>query len=221
MTTTELQQWLNQHGAALDVDGVCGPQTRDAIKFVFTNRAAPEVNDADITVLASRLGCTQKQLRAVAKVESGGKAFDDQGRPKILFERHIFSRLTNHKYDTASFSNPSGGGYNESSWEKLVQAACRNADAAFSSASWGKFQVMGMHWEVLGYPSPIDMAYSTVLSEAASYKMLARFIEKNGMKEALAKISTNPADNVPFASRYNGKSFRMFKYDTKLAEAMA
>ena len=221
MNSEQLQLWLNAHGASLVVDGQCGMKTRDAIKEVFANPHAPAVNDADILALASRLGCTTKQLRAVAKVESGGKAFDDQGRPKILFERHIFSRLTNHLFDVTPYSNPRGGGYNENSWAKLTEAACKNADAAFSSISIGKFQIMGMHWSLLGYPSPIDMAYEAVKSEAGSYDMLVRFIEKNNMKGALQRISTNPRDNVAFASRYNGPSFRTFRYDGKLAEAMA
>ena len=221
MTPLKLQLWLNAHGAALVVDGQCGPKTRDAIKAVFANPHAPAVNDADITVLASRLGCTPKQLKAVSIVESGGKAYDDQGRPKILYERHIFSRLTKHIHDTTAFSNPKGGGYNDSSWDKLVNAACKDADAAFASCSWGKFQIMGMHWRLLGYSSPIDMAYETVKSEAASYEMLARFIEKNNMKGALQRLSTNPSDNVAFASSYNGPAFRNFKYHEKLARAMA
>lgn len=221
MTAEHFQMWLNAHGANLKVDGQCGAQTRKAIMDVFINIHAPAVIDADIQALAMRLGCSVKQLKAVSIVESGGSAYDDQGRPKILFERHIFSRLTNRLWDTTSFSNPKGGGYNESSWGKLVNAACKNAEAAFSSISIGKFQIMGMHWSLLGYPSPIDMAYEAVKSEAASYEMLARFIEKNNMKGALQRISTDPADNVAFASRYNGAGFKKFKYDEKLAQAMA
>lgn len=220
MSPTELQEWLNTHGAALVVDGHPGALTRKAILSVFTNACAPAVTDADIATLAARLGCTVKQLRAVSKVESGGAGFDDKGRPKILFERHLFHRLTDGRWSPCAFSQSKGGGYSESSWEKLSLAACRDADAAFSAVSWGKFQVLGMHWSVLGYPSPIDMAYSTVTSEAAHYEMLARFIEKNGLKDELQALSADPADNVAFAKRYNGPTYSKFKYDQKLAEAM-
>lgn len=221
MTSAAFQLWLNAHGASLAVDGQCGPATRDAIRAVFANPHAPAVTDMDILVLASRLDCMTKQLKAVSIVESGGKAFDDQGRPKILFERHYFWRLTHGTHGITPFSNPSGGGYNESSWDKLVYAACKDVDAAFASVSWGKFQVMGAHWRALGYPSPLEMAYSCVESEAAHYEMLARFIEANGLKPALQALSANPADNVAFAKSYNGPSFKKFAYDQKLAKAMA
>lgn len=221
MTGTELQQWLNAHGATLIVDGKPGPATRAAIMDVFANDCAAAVTDADIAHIAKRLGCSTKQLKAVAKVESGGAAFDKQGRPKILFERHLFHRLTGGKWSPSSFSQNAGGGYGEPSWDKLTLAACKDADAAFSAASWGKFQVLGMHWKHLGYPSPIELAYSTVTSEAAHYELLARFIEVNNLKPYVCKLSTNPRDNVDFARRYNGPAYRRFAYDAKLAEAMA
>lgn len=221
MTAADLQHWLNAHGQSIAVDGNPGPQTRAAILAAFTNRAASEISDGDIAILASRLGCTVKQIKAVARVESGGSAFDAMGRPKILFERHYFWKITEGRHGKTSFSNPQGGGYNESSWDKLTRAACLDPAAAFASASWGRFQIMGAHWKLLGYPSSLEMAYSTVISEAAHYEMLARFIEKNDMKSALAALSVHPSDNEPFASRYNGPNFKKFRYDEKLAVAMA
>lgn len=221
MTVAELQQWLNTHGQSVSVDGDCGPVTRAALIAAFTNRSAPEINPDDILNLAMRLGCTVKQLVAVSKVESGGSAFDDKGRPKILFERHLFHRFTAGKYGIRVWSNPKGGGYNEDSWEKLTQAACRDVDAAFAAVSWGKFQVLGSHWRVLGYPSALELAYSTVTSEAGHYELLARYIEKNNLKPALCALSPKASDNVAFASRYNGPAYKKFRYDEKLAVAMA
>lgn len=220
MTVAELQHWLNAHGQTVATDGVGGPMTRAAIGAAFTNRCAAQVSDADIKLLANRLGCTEKQIKAVARVESGGSAFDSMGRPKILFERHYFFRLTNGKHGLTPFSQPKGGGYNESSWDKLTRAACLDPEAAFSSASWGKFQVMGAHWKGLGYISALEMAYSAVTSEAAHYEMLARFIEKNNLTSALRRLSTKASDNEAFAKLYNGPSFKKFRYDEKLAVAM-
>jgi hypothetical protein len=220
MTAEQLQTWLNEHGATLVIDGDPGRLTRDAILTVFTNDRAPAVTGEDITRLAQRLGCSEKQLRAVSKVESGGAGFDGQGRPKILFERHLFHRLTDGKWSPSSFSQSKGGGYSDPSWGKLTAAACKDADAAFAACSWGKFQVLGMHWSVLSYPSPIYMAYTTVTGETAHYEMLARFIEANGLKDELRALSTNPEDNRAFARRYNGPKYETFKYHYKLADAM-
>lgn len=220
MNATELQQWLNAHGAALVVDGQPGALTREAIPKVFTNTCAAAMTDADIAALAARLGCSTKQIRAVSIVESSGGGFDKQGRPKILFERHLFHRLTDGAYSSTDFSQEKGGGYSQDSWDKLTRAACKDADAAFGAASWGKFQVLGLHWRALGYPSSIEMAYSAVTGEPAHYEMLARYIETNGLKPALRALSTNPADCAAFAKGYNGPAFRKFAYDVKLAKAM-
>jgi len=69
-------------------DGKWGPKSRAALLDHFTNVNAPAVSDADIQAIAQRLGCTVKQVNAVAKVESAGGGFDKTGKPKILFERH-------------------------------------------------------------------------------------------------------------------------------------
>lgn len=221
MTPIDFQRWLAAHGQAVIADGMIGPKTRQAILDVFANPCAEAVGDADIALLATRLGCSTRQLRAVARVESGGTAYDATGKPKMLFERHKFHHLTNGAYSVTNYSNPKGGGYEENSWNKLAMAAGKDAEAAFAAASWGKFQVLGMHWRALGYPSPLELAYSTVTSEAAHYEMLARYVEHFGLKQAIGQISTDPKDNEMFARLYNGPQFKNFAYDQKLAKAMA
>jgi hypothetical protein len=220
VTIKEFQAWLNAHGASLAVDGVAGAQTKRAVLSVFANKQAPAASNADIAVIAARIGCTPKQVRAVAAVESGGSAFDAIGRPKILFERHYFHRLTEGKWSITEYSNPSAGGYAADSWLKLADAAARDPWAAFQSASWGKFQVMGAHWKALGYDSPLDMAWAMRESEMAHYDALARFVKVNGLADDMARLSTNPADNVGFARKYNGPGYAKYAYDQKLARAM-
>jgi len=51
--------------------------------------------------------------------------------------------------------------------------------------------------------------------------MLARYVERNNLKPALANLSTNADDNIAFAAAYNGAGFRKFDYHSKLARAMA
>lgn len=220
MTPTDLQSWLNTHGATLVVDGSFGPTSRKALEAVFTNPCADATTDADMKVFADRLGCSVKQLKAVSLVESGGSGFDNKGRPKILFERHLFHRFTNGKFSVSAYSNSSGGGYKDDSWAKLGEAASKSVFAAFEAVSWGKFQVLGMWWDELGYASPVEMAYSAVTSEDAHYEMLVRYIEHNKMQGAVRAISTNAATNVAFAKGYNGPAFSKYNYDTKLAKGM-
>ena len=221
MTPTDLQLWIAAHGQPLVADGQFGPASRKALTAAFTNTCADGTSDADIEIFAKRLGCSPKQLRAVSKVESGGSGFDDKGRPKILFERHLFHRFTNGKHSVSACSNAKGGGYSECSWDKLGQAAGLSVFSAFEAVSWGKFQVLGMWWDELGYPSPVEMAYSCVTSEDAHYEMLIRYIELNKMQGAIRALSTNPANNVAFAKGYNGPAYSKYNYDQKLAKAMA
>lgn len=201
-------------------DGAWGPKSRDALLAHFTNLTAPSVTPEDIAFYAARLGCKIKQINAVAKVESAGGGYDKSGKPKILFERHWFHRLTGGKWSPTAFSQSVRGGYGESSWFKLSDACGRDPDAAFSSASWGKFQVMGGHWQKLGYPSPYAMAWTTVQSEADHYEMLIRYIEAFALTDELRALSANPETCRAFAKAYNGPSYAENDYHTKLAAAM-
>lgn len=202
------------------VDGQFGPKSMQALAAHFANTSAPAVNNNDLVAFASRLGCTVAQLKAVAAVESSGNAFDRQGRPRILFERHLFHRLTDGKWSPASYSQSAGGGYREDSWLKLAQACSKDLDAAFSACSWGKFQVLGLHWSKLGYDSPYALAHSCVIGEGEHYDLLARYVLTFGLVDALRSISTDEEDNRAFAHGYNGPSYRRFNYHAKLAKAM-
>lgn len=227
MNIAELQMWLGAHGQPVLINTSGWPETRAAIIAAFTNLHAPAVTDGEIEIIASRLACSTKQLRAIGRVESSGGGYDDQGRPKILFERHKFHLFTDGAFTPSIFSNPVGGGYATDSWEKLTLAACEDPLAAFAATSWGKFQVLGMHAcggypkaLDLGYPNPLEMAYSTVIGEAAHYEMMARYVEQAGLLPALRRISSHADDCRAFARGYNGSSYERFSYHEKLAMAM-
>ncbi len=72
----------------------------------FANYTGKEIAEADWTAAAKDLDCEAAVLKAIAKVESGGRsAFwrlnksDGAHIPAIMYERHYFSRLTKGKYD--------------------------------------------------------------------------------------------------------------------------
>lgn len=209
----EYTDWLDQSGAP---DGSLWERTI----AVLTNKEAPAVNDNDIAVFASRLGVTTKQINAVAKVESAGGGYTNSGLPKQLFERHYFHRLTDGKWTPSIFSQAKGGGYSSSdTWERFRLALDKDPWAAFQSASWGKFQVMGAHWIALGYPNPYAMVWTLAQSEADHYEMLCRFIEANNLTSKMRALSTDWRDCTAFARAYNGPAQK--GYDKRLAEAMA
>lgn len=210
-----------QAAVGAKADGIWGDGSRKALLNAFTNAAPAKLGAAEAKAFAARLKVTPKQLAAVAVVEAGGSGFDKAGRPKILFERHKFHKFTGGKYSVCAFSNPAPGGYDESSWDKLLGAIVTGAvDAAFMSCSWGKFQVMGEYWSDYHFKSPFALAFSTVASEAGHYELLCSYIEANHLQDEMAAISTNPETCRAFAKGYNGGSYVKFDYHTKLAAAM-
>jgi hypothetical protein len=157
MSVRDLQKFINAKGrASLAEDGVGGPMTRAAIIETFRNRAAPAITSRAIEAIAGRLGCTTRQLRAVAQVEGGGSGWDKDGLLACLWERHYLWRRV--RIAIPFLSNPRPGGYTidadkdgiNDSWEKLALAASRYPELAFECASFGKFQIMGAHWRALG-----------------------------------------------------------------------
>lgn len=216
MNISELQYAL---GTA--ADGKWGPNSKAALIAAFSNAHAPAIGSGALAAIAADLGCTVRQLQAVASVESSGGGFDKRGRPKILFERHLFHRLTDGRWSPTSFSQAAGGGYAEDSWAKLADACGRDPDAAFGACSWGKFQVLGLHAAKLGYANSFELAKSCVESEAAHYELLARYVRVFGLADELRQVSANPDDCRGFAAGYNGPSYRKFNYHARIAEAMA
>lgn len=221
MTPLQLQQWLNGHGQSIAADGKIGPGSSAAIVAAFTNTHAPAITEDQVTCFAKRLACAVKQLKAVTAVESARSGYDNSGRPKILFERHIFWRLTAGRFGTTVFSDPNYGGYSVDSWTKLTRACAVDPDAAFASASWGKFQVLGTYWHDFGYDAPIDLAYSTVTGEAGHYELFCRYIEHFELADELRALSNNPDDCRAFAKGFNGPAYERNNYHVKLAQAMA
>jgi hypothetical protein len=230
MTLAEFQQWLNAHGARnaagrlIGVDGLRGGETRAAILSTFANRRAAAVTGQDIARCAGRIGCTMKQVHAVATVESAGGGYQDDGLPKALYERHYFWKRI--KINIPLLSDPTPGGYTtdadrdgiNDNWEKIADAAMRNPIGGFESASFGKFQIMGAWAVKMGYANAIEFVYALSRSEAAHYDALVRFIDMAGLAPAMRRLSTNPADCLAFARGYNGKKQK--GYDSRLAEAM-
>ena len=121
--------------------------------FEFAGSAEP-LDDEAIEAAARKIGCQVAVVRAVIDVESRG-GFLGNNRPKILFERHYFSRLTQGKFDAShpQISNPVWGGYQGGAreYERLAQAMGLDRSAALRSASWGAFQVMGDNYQTCGF----------------------------------------------------------------------
>jgi len=162
----------------------------------------------------------------VVEVETAGITqgfgFRVDRRPQILFERHMFRKFTDGRFDGTApdVSGPAGGyGLLAEQYNKLEKAValCGKAkvgiEPALKSASWGMGQVMGFNHQAAGFKSAAAMVHAMVKSEDAQLAAMAGFLKTNGLGILLQK-----KDWAGFAKRYNGPSYWQNHYDVKLAE---
>lgn len=173
---------------------------------------------ADFAAAAEALGCGVAAIRAVARVESSRNAFDDLGRPTILYERHLFRRLTGGRFDRyPDLSNREAGGYGTfaSQYPKLERAYALDATAALSACSWGMFQILGMNHAAAGFDDVVAFVRALCRGESEHLRAFVSFIRAHaGMHIALR--ARNWAE---FARRYNGPEYHRNDYDQRLADA--
>ncbi|MBC2887510.1 N-acetylmuramidase family protein [Ochrobactrum sp. CM-21-5] len=179
-----------------------------------------------LTTMAQQANLDPAALLAVAEVESGGSAlFDVNGHkePAIRFEGHYFDRrLSGRLRDYAranGLSAPVAGQIRNpksqaARWLLLEQAIGLSRKAALESTSWGLGQVMGAHWEWLGYSAVDDLVAEARGSVAGQTRLMLRFIEKAELIDVM-----QACDWRNFARRYNGPAFARNRYDSRMAQA--
>ena len=211
-----------QKKSGLVVDGIYGTKTAQ----VLNGRSAGKLlKQSDLVKAAKELEAPLAAVQAVNEVESRGRGFIDDTRPVILFERHIFyRRLQAKKFDVNRLNksypgivNRSPGGYagGRLEYTRLSAAETIDASAAYESCSWGLFQVMGFHWERLGYESVIDFVSRQKRSEADQLETFVRFIKA----DTAVHKALQAQDWATFAKLYNGPNYKINMYDTKLERA--
>lgn len=188
-----------------------------AIRFekqfpAITRKEASRVLTSEqIKKSAETLGVEPAAMRAVIEVESSGGGFLDDGRPKILFEGHIFwQRLLRRKIDPAPLAKKHpdivypkwvktfyqrGAGEHE----RLERAKAIHEAAALESASWGLFQIMGMNYLSAGFGSVLKFVEAHEDSEEKHLEAFCNFIKNEKILPFL--INKEWKD---FAGRYNG-----------------
>ena len=251
----DLQKKLNVHGASLVADGDYGDATEDAVRAYQVKVGLVADGVAGTKTLASLIGGDCRQLlknqnlvnaakrldiplasvMAVNEVESLGAGFLDNGKPKILYERHIMYRqlarprtseddavaLQAHADDLATSQpnlvNPRAGGYagGTAEHQRLAHAKLIDDTCALESASWGAFQIMGFHAVRLGYCSVQDFAARMAKDENEQFEAFVRFLEAD---PALLKALKAKKWAV-FAKGYNGPDYQRNLYDIKLERA--
>ncbi|RZG64960.1 N-acetylmuramidase family protein [Acinetobacter bouvetii] len=185
-----------------------------------------KLTEDQIQSQAKALGIEAAALKAVIEVECKGSGFNADNTPVILFERHVMRQrlIANGQSKIADqmmikrpdLCSKSTGGYGLYSAQhgRLNAAAQYHRASALESASWGIGQVMGYHWDVLGYASLQAFVNAMYKDEASQLDAMCRYIKVNGLINTLKN-----KDWKAFARGYNGPAFAKNNYDVKLANA--
>lgn len=186
--------------------------------FLFMSK--PRLTNDDFCRAAKRLKCEVASIKAFGEVESKREAFDANGFPTILFERHKFYKYATNRKEWAKehpdICNPVAGGYGTyaSQKPKFDKAFALDPHAAMMSCSWGMFQVMGFNWKDLGYASVDDFVDQMKSGEAAHLDSFVRYILVNHLDDELRAKDWNT-----LALRYNGSDYKKNNYHVKLPAA--
>lgn len=211
------------------------PTVRASAELVdqLTGPGTP-LTDAGRRQAAALLGVTLQKIAAVEAVESRGRGFrpladnprpsSPQGlaRPLILFEPHIFHRLTGGKYSEAwpAISYPTFGsqpypGSQSTRWDQLRQAMRLDEANALKSASWGLFQIMGFNFKPAGFAGVEAFVRTMATTEDAQLLAFAALIKAMPGAQKALQLS----DWAGYARIYNGPSYAQHGYDQKLKAA--
>lgn len=183
---------------------------------------AKRLDDVDLPREGHRIGVGEDELHAFLDVESRGGGFDAQGRPKILFEPHVFYRNLRGEARTRAvdlgLAYPKWGmkPYPKDSYPRLLSAMAIDETAALKSASWGAFQVLGENYAKCGYPTVQDMVRAFMADEEEHLKACIAFLIAEEIDDDLKAHRW-----AVVARAYNGPGYAKHGYDTKLAAAYA
>ncbi len=184
--------------------------------------AARRLDDLDLPLVGALIGVGEDEVHAILDVEAAGSGFDAHGRPKMLFEPHVFYRELGPgpKRDLAVRNGLARQrwkrDYPRDSYPRLTAAMQIDKNAALRSASWGLGQIMGFNHAAAGYPSAEAMVLAFMADEEAHLEAMIRFIRANRLDDELRRH-----DWRGFARGYNGPGFAQNGYDRKLAAAFA
>lgn len=183
--------------------------------------AARPLSEEDLDEVAALVGLEPEIIKAVAEVESRGSGFLVDNRPVILFEAHVFGRLTNYEYNqshrnisSAKWDKTLYGRTGNHQYDRLEVALDLDFEAALKSASWGRFQIMGFNHKMVGYETVESFVEGIKESERKHLEAFVAYCVSNNLIEVLKR-----KDWYAFAKGYNGPGHAENQYDTKIALA--
>lgn len=184
----------------------------------------------DFTKAATLLNAPVAHVQAVCEVEAPRGGFVGK-EPTILFEAHVFSRLTGGKYNqtnpdisSAKWNRALYSGSNAGEHARLAKAAALNRAAALMSASWGRFQILGENFGGCGFDTLQEFINAMYKDEQAHLDAFVEYIKRDKRRHEVTNLTMEQAlrkgDWASFARLYNGPGYAEHKYDVKLAAAV-
>lgn len=181
---------------------------------------AKRLDDIDLPAIGAIIGVGEDELHAFMDVEAAGSGFDNEGRPKMLFEPHKFyNNLSPARRKVAmeyGLAYPKWGEkpYPRDSYPRLGKAMAIDRHAALKSCSWGLGQVMGENYKQVGYKSPWAMVEAFMHDEEAHLKAIVQFLIANNIDDDLREHRWNVVARV-----YNGPGYAKHGYHTRMEAA--
>lgn len=181
---------------------------------------AKRLEDLDIPRIGAIIGVGEDEIHAFMEVEAAGSGFDSHGRPKMLFEPHVFYReLSGPQREEAvrrDLAYPRWGeqAYPRDSYPRLIEAMAINETAALKSASWGLGQILGQNYAMVGYDSVQEMVVSFMDDEENHLEAMVKFLIAAGIDDDLRAHRWETVARV-----YNGPGYKKHGYHTRLARA--
>ncbi len=184
------------------------------------------ITESQFAKSAELLGVESAVIKAVAEVESNGEGFLQDGKPKILFEPHIFWKQLRRKGIIPENYIKGNEDILYPTWQswkygpvskqhdRLNRAIKINREAALSSASWGKFQIMGFNCNKCDCSSVEEFITHMGINEDEHLKAFICYIKSTFLDDEL-----RARDWKGFARAYNGKFYWKNNYDKKLEAA--
>src|SRR5580658_8420122 len=169
---------------------------------------------AGLAGIGHKLGVHAVEIWTVLAVETSGCGYMPDRRPEILYERHIFHRLTKGKYDDGDISAATAGGYGDSGahqYDRMALAIAKNRAAALQSCSWGIGQIMGENYALAGF-SDVELMVAA-MSESEDHQLVAM---GNFLVSSRLDIPLQAHDWASFARGYNGPNYAIHHYDIRL-----
>lgn len=187
-----------------------------ALDFVGRSRA---LSSDGLSATAQGLGVQEPEIWAVLAVETSGCGFMNDRRTPILYERHIFHRLTGGRFDDGDISDPTAGGYGAggaNQYDRLARAIALDRGAALQSASWGLGQILGTNFAAAGFADVEAMVAAMIDSEDAQLGAVAAFLKSSKLDQAM-----RDHDWTALAKGYNGPAYAKNNYDQNLRDKYA